>query len=285
METLHYAMGAIESTLENYIERMQTYMVKAVREAKVVSSWIAPHREYEQALTAFIGSLLSDRPLSAFRTDFESYVHSWAQMGVWNSLSQTLLKICSPGVPDLYQGTELWDLHLVDPDNRRPVDFALRQRMLDDLLDRMSPPADRLELIQSLLANCSDGLIKFFVTLVALRARHADAELFTTSEYTPLTATGSLAAHVCAFARGCFSRSAIIVTPRVNAQLVLATGNAPVGRPLWGDTQISIPAALQRHDWQDAFSHQSIVLRDGRLRVGDALEHFPLALLMSQATP
>jgi (1->4)-alpha-D-glucan 1-alpha-D-glucosylmutase len=269
--------------LQHYLDRIQKYMVKAVREAKVASSWISPHEEYEQAMSEFIQSLLNDDPMSAFRTDFEPLVRSWAAAGVWNSLSQTLLKIASPGVPDLYQGTELWDLRLVDPDNRQAVDFESRRRMLGDLLDRMSLPASgRHELLRALLAHYGDGRIKLFVTRVALQARRADADLFATGEYFPLAATGRYADHVCAFARVCGDRSAIVIVPRLTLRMVSAAGEPPIGATVWDNTHVPVPDTFQEASWRELFSQQTIPVHDGGVSVGEALERFPVALLMGR---
>src|SRR5258708_5412612 len=116
-----------------FIDRIREYTVKAAREAKVNTSWVSPNEPYEEALTNFVAAILSDSRRNPFLTDFEPFAGRIADLGIWNSLSQTLLKLTCPGVPDIYQGTELFDFSLVDPDNRRPVDYASRRTLLDSL--------------------------------------------------------------------------------------------------------------------------------------------------------
>ena len=283
------------TAIETYVERIQEYMAKAGREAKVHSSWIAPNEAYEQALRDFVKTILTE-PKNKFRAEFEPFVKEIAQLGLWNSLSQTLLKLTCPGVPDTYQGTELWDFSLVDPDNRRPVDYTLRKMLLESLLPALDPfpeavaqITDRRAFAADLVSNARDGRIKLFVTAAALRLRRALPRLFTRGEYIPLSVTGARARHVCAFARRTTEdhageQAAIVIVPRLVAQLmeqaVNSNHNAPVGAGVWEATTINLPADLQQHAWLNIFTGES--LAPGPLSLADALQTFPVALLRAQ---
>ncbi|MGE5193234.1 MAG: malto-oligosyltrehalose synthase, partial [Deltaproteobacteria bacterium] len=155
-----------------YVERIQQYMLKATREAKMNTSWISPNEAYETATRDFVAAILSESPRAHFLADFEPFARQIADLGIWNSLAQTVLKLTSPGVPDFYQGTELFDFSLVDPDNRRPVDFARRREMLPALEQRIDAAADGgAGLAAELLAARTDGRIKLYLILKLLDYR------------------------------------------------------------------------------------------------------------------
>ncbi len=182
-----------------YLQRIQAYMEKAVHEAKLHSSWVSPNAEYEQAVRHFVAQVLELSADNPFLEDFRQFQAPFAQAGMWNSLSQVVLKIASPGVPDFYQGNELWSLHLVDPDNRQPVDFDRRRKMLSKLREKEA--ADPAALMDRLMSNPCDGAIKLFITHRALRFRRDHRQLFAAGSYIPLAADGSRSNHVVAFAR------------------------------------------------------------------------------------
>ncbi len=175
------------------IARIEAFMLKAARESQVHTTWINPDAAYEEALSRFVRRSLS--PGSAFLEDIVPLRDLVAHAGAFNALSQQLLKLTSPGIPDLYQGTELWDQSLVDPDNRRPVDYAAYAEVLRKLLRRKPTP----KFAADLLRKKDDGRIKLFLTAHALAERRADADLFGPSEYIPLGADGAAAEHVVAF--------------------------------------------------------------------------------------
>jgi (1->4)-alpha-D-glucan 1-alpha-D-glucosylmutase len=228
----------------HYIERMQQYMLKATREAKVNTSWINPREAYEQATRRFIAAVLADSPKNHFLADFEPFARSVADCGIWNSLAQTLLKLTCPGVPDLYQGSELWDFSLVDPDNRRPVDYARRRELLHDLTARSRDAgAELAPFLSELLASRSDGRIKLFLIHRVLEYRRARPGLFTAGAFLPLEPAGSKKDHVCAFLRNQADRCAIVVVPRLLARLTGGSGHPPV-EPLWNDTWLPLPDAM-----------------------------------------
>ena len=243
--------------------RMKEFVLKALREAKQNSSWIAPQEEYERAVEEFVARLLAGEP--PFLPDFRQFQEVLARAGARNGLSQVLLKIASPGVPDFYQGSEFWQLTLVDPDNRRPVDYRRRIAALDAL--RRREAEDRISLIRELAADPRRDEIKMYVTHKALEFRRANKELFARGEYLPLLARGACAAHVCAFARKWEDRWAVAVAPRWTTRL----GD-------WDDTEILAPAGAPV-EWEDALT----ALIPGSWRIAELFREFPVALLKSTA--
>ena len=213
---------------------MIAYMEKATHEAKVHTSWINPNAEYDDAVKQFVTAALDPRPKNRFLPLFRQFHQQVVNWGLYNALSQLLLKLCSPGVPDFYQGQEIWDFSLVDPDSRRPVDYALRRKMLARLRKDVGRN-DRylLSLAGELARNPRDPQIKLLVTWRALQFRRQHAALFHHGEYVPLQVEGEKAAHVCAFARRlpaspeAAAKIAVAVAPRLIAQLTPATDSLP----------------------------------------------------------
>jgi (1->4)-alpha-D-glucan 1-alpha-D-glucosylmutase len=188
-----------------------------------------------------------------------------------------LLKITIPGVADFYQGTELFDFHLVDPDNRRSVDFEKRKQFLAEILNNFS--SDPLHMIKELLANRRDGRIKLFLIARALRTRNAHAELFQHGSYVPLAAAGRFKAHVIAFARTDKKHCSITVVPRFLTGLVKENQN-PLGNRIWRDTEIIFPEKRATR-WKNIFTAE-ILSPNASLKLGDILQHFPCALLFRE---
>src|SRR5262249_51602306 len=181
------------------VQRLRDYMNKAVKEAKVHTSWISPNEAYDQAVTEFVQKTLTGPRAARFISEFLPFQRRVAHFGMINSLAQVVLKIASPGVPDLYQGTELWDLSLVDPDNRRPVDFPRRAKMLAGLQKRIAEQgADLIALAGELLAAPVDGRVKMYVTHQALALRRALPQLFCEGAYLPLDLGGARREPACA---------------------------------------------------------------------------------------
>jgi len=209
--------------------------------------------------------------------EFLPFQKKVAFYGIFNSLSQTLIKVTSPGVPDFYQGTELWDLNLVDPDNRRPVDFETRRMFLRDIKARSQ--RDISKLIDELLSNKEDGRIKLFVIYRALQGRRQNRPVFQEGHYVPLKASGRLKAHIIAFARNHEEYWAITIAPRFFTSLI-GEGEAPVGQDLWGDTMVTLPGGTPAL-WRDAMSDRVIKGRRD-FPVGEALRCFPVSLLIGE---
>ncbi|MBV9522888.1 MAG: malto-oligosyltrehalose synthase, partial [Alphaproteobacteria bacterium] len=198
-------------------ERVCAAMIKSVREAKEHSSWGNPNEAYEATLTRFIASALDASRPNPFLAELADFVERLARLGALNSLAQTALKLTSPGMPDTYRGGELWDFSLVDPDNRRPVDFERRQRMLAEL--RRDFAAQAQGDLAMLARNWRDGREKLFLIWRVLGCRAAHPELFAEGEYLPLAAAGAHADHICAFLRRHSGRSLAVVVPRLIGKL------------------------------------------------------------------
>ncbi len=208
-----------------YIKRIQDYMTKSLHEAKVNSSWIDPNEAWDRAVAAFVEHILTPGPKNRFLPSFEPFAREIAVLGMVNSLAQTVLKLTTPGVPDFYQGTEMWDFSLVDPDNRRPVDYQQRQ----EALQRLSEPRE-------MLGHWRDGRIKLFLIQRLLQLRRENPSLFTAGSYEPLTASGTRAEHCLAFRREREGVSMVVVVPRLSRTL----GVPPVGG-CWRDTVLAAP--------------------------------------------
>jgi (1->4)-alpha-D-glucan 1-alpha-D-glucosylmutase len=241
------------------LDRLTEFLTKALREAKQNSSWIAPHEEYEQAVHEFTARILADG--SRFLLDFQAFQSTIAVHGIRNSLSQLILKVAAPGVPDFYQGAELWQFALVDPDNRRPVDYKRRAAMLEDL--RRREAEDRIALVRELAAEPDRDEMKLFVTWRGLAFRALHRDLFARGEYIPLEARGPSSNHVVAFARRLDDQWAIAVAPRWSVTLAD-----------WSDTELILPPGAP-DDWTDALTG----LVPATLRLADLLREFPVALI------
>lgn len=263
-----------ENEGEAYIERIKNYMLKSVREAKVKTAWLRPDTDYEEGFLDFVEKVLEPSESNQFLKEFLPFQKRIAEYGIFNSLSQTLLKYTVPGVPDTYQGTELWDLSMVDPDNRRPVDYQQRTLFLKDLQNQ----SDQLKLIEQLLSQKEDGKIKLFLTYKLLQARKAYLELFQKGDYLPLEVVGKGKDHIVAFARHFNNQMAIAIAPRFLTSLI-EPGSYPLSEAVWADTQLQLPQAVSS-TWQDTFTQQKI-LGNSTLVVGQVLQHFPVALLLS----
>src|SRR5688500_1728115 len=200
--------------------RLHEYMLKAVREAKLHTSWLTPNQAYEEALQVFVTRVLDPRPDNRFLPAVARLLRRVSAIGMLNSLSQVVVKLGSPGVPDFYQGSELWDLSLVDPDNRRPVDFDRRRALLDDV-DRVLAlcPGQRRAPLADMLRDWTDGRIKLLTTAAGLRLRRNDPELFLSGGYLPLATEISGDADAIAFARIHEDRAMLFVAPRLCGRL------------------------------------------------------------------
>ena len=281
-QTLLGAWPLAEEEWPPFVERMEAYVRKALREAKRSSSWLAPDEAYEEAAIGFARELLEAGKESAFLTDFRELVERVAPFGAWGSLAQLVLKVASPGVPDFYQGTELWDLSLVDPDNRRAVDFARRRELLAEL-QRRHREEDRAALLAALLAEWRDGRVKLYTTWRALEARRADPELFLRGDYQVVTPEGARARNQVAFARRHEGRWLLAVVPRWLTGIVGAQ-QPPVGASVWADTWLPLPEGAPAR-WRDAIGEGACESEGGRLTAGSVLAAFPVALLVGRERP
>jgi (1->4)-alpha-D-glucan 1-alpha-D-glucosylmutase len=243
---------------ESLLPRLRTYMLKAVREAKLQTSWITENQAYEAAVVRFVERTLTAPSAARFLASFLPFQQRIAHLGMVNSLSQVVLKVMSPGVPDFYQGSELWDLSLVDPDNRRPVDYAHCQALLAELEPLLAAPEDRVAertaAVSELLEHWGDGRIKLLLTAAALRLRRRLAALFLTGTYEPLQAQGERAEHVVALARRAEDAIVIAVVPRLVTELTTPAGPLPIGSDSWGGTRLLLPPELCDHAYRNVLT-------------------------------
>jgi (1->4)-alpha-D-glucan 1-alpha-D-glucosylmutase len=276
------ATGMDDGAFEDYKNRIRNYMLKAIREAKVNTSWINPNMIYEDAVTCFIDSILAERASNHFLNDFIDLQKKVSVYGMYNSLSQTLLKITSPGVPDFYQGTELWNLFLVDPDNRMSVNYKKRADMIKDLKSQ-EKEAGLLELSQNLIKNKENGKIKLNLILRALQFRNRNRELFENGEYFPLEATGASAYHVCGFARRLNKAQVLAIAPRFFAQLIPDPDTMPFGKETWKDSYLLVPFADKGEQYRNILTGETCTVQDdldaAGIYLSDIFSHSPVALL------
>jgi (1->4)-alpha-D-glucan 1-alpha-D-glucosylmutase len=240
-------------------ERLKAYMLKAVREAKQHTSWINPDLEYEAALERFVVESLHNE---LFLKDLKEVMPRLVHLGMLAGLSQALLKVASPGVPDYYQGTELWDFSLVDPDNRRPVDFDLRSRLLREEGD--------------LLKNLSDGRAKLHIIREGLQVRKKFPHLFQGARYTPLYADGGMEEKLCVFSLRDAKDAVVAIAPRLFSSMMEDSDRYPAGEKVWKESRLVLPQG----EYTDVMTGRTIA--GGPQRVADLLAEFPVALLVSQ---
>ena len=258
-------------------------MHKALREAKVHVSWINPHPAYDEAVRNFIARLLDRTQPNEFLDDFRPFQARVAELGIYNSLSQTVLRLAAPGVPELYQGSELWELSLVDPDNRRPVDSARRQAVLAELRTGAEGTGGALaELAHTLVERRQDGRIKLYVIQRGLACRREHPQLFLQGDHVPLVVRGGRTNHVCAFARAHGEHEVVVAVPRFLARL---SGNgAPLGPGVWGEDLVILPTAGQGRAYRNLFTGELLEIGEtgeGRraLPLAAVFAGFPVAML------
>lgn len=260
------------------LERLQAYLVKATREAMIHTRWTRPNEAHEQALQNFVTSILTSPVAADFRNDFNVFHKSMVFFGVLNGLSQTLLKITCPGVPDFYQGSELWDLRLVDPDNRQPVDFAQREKLLKSLRD--NPGEMAADRAAQLLSHWCDSRIKLYTIRQALHYRQAHLELFANGQFCALRTNGDHEQKIVAFVRQHEQVWCLIVIPRWQAQDRFGANSVETD---WKDTRIVLPHNAPA-SWTNVFTGSATIAlqRGGQsyLEVKEALRDFPLAMLV-----
>lgn len=269
-----------ENPGESFSKRICEYMLKALREAKENTSWASPSPQYESAVTDFAKSVLSSQ---AFRESFLPFHKVISHFGMLNSLAEVLIKFTAPGVPDIYQGNELAEFNLVDPDNRRPVDYDLRRKALRDLQAFECQPCEkRKTALHELAEHMQDGRIKLYVTWKILNFRKQHPKLFECGDYIPVKVDGEHARHLLAFARQTAGGAAIVAVPRLCAQLLKGMTGLPFGKEVWSDTTIHLPFAGR---FRDVFTGQRIDCTETnggyRLPAADVFNSFPVALLAS----
>ena len=279
-QTLLGAWPLDQDEESKFLDRVQEFLKKAVREAKVHSSWIRPDRAYEDAFLRFATAIFHEGGQDLFREDFLRFQRKIAWYGALNALSQVLIKITAPGVPDFYQGCEIWDFTMVDPDNRRPVDFRRRIRMLEEI--RKAQSESQQQLLHGILSNWQDGRIKLYLTDRALDFRRANADVYKDGAYLPLHVHGEKLVNVCSFARHRDGHWCITVAPRLTTRLG-AVGRPPLGVKVWRDTSLRLPASAPEV-WQNTLTGERVkseITSDGEmiLPLSQLMKRFPVALL------
>ncbi len=267
-----------DSEMDRFPDRLLAFITKAAREAKQSTSWLSPNEAHERALRQFVSRILNSSTAWRFLADFRRFQNRIAFHGALNSLSQVLLKIAAPGNPDLYQGTELWDFSMTDPDNRRPVDFQKRAGFLESL---HRPAVERVRLA-SLLHNWTDGRIKLFLTTRALEFRRGHTELFQQGDYLPLYASGRMFQHVCAFMRIYKRESLLVAVPRFTTAIT-ESGRFPVGASIWHKHGLTLPRGspeLDQRPYQRTRKASSPLTRDFAERSLQSISSGPALFLL-----
>ena len=269
---------------EDLVPRLQGYMIKAVKEAKLHTSWLNPNDQYENSLTTFVERVLAGSHAQKFLPAFLPFQQQVARCGLVNGLAQVVLKIASPGVPDFYQGTELWDFNLVDPDNRRPVDFLRRAQMLDTVDAVLALPADsRRGALGRLIAALPGGGLKLLLTAAGLRLRAAQPDLFLEGEYLPLDFEPMVDGQVIAFARLGADGTVLAMAPHLASRLITAERPLPTG-DVWRTSRVLLPPPLASLTFTDVFTgctHRPVSsASESWLFVGQVFDVLPVALLI-----
>ncbi|MBI1997917.1 MAG: malto-oligosyltrehalose synthase [Deltaproteobacteria bacterium] len=269
---------------DDYRERIAAYMQKAIKEAKVHTSWVNPNESYDRAVDDFVRKVLDSDTANDFITDFTCLHCRIAYAGMLNSISQTLLKITSPGVPDFYQGTELWDLSLVDPDNRRPVDFAKRKMLLEELKRR--DENERPDLLMELLDHWGDGRVKLYLIYKTFNFRRKHEQLFREGSYLPLYASGKFRENICAFARRLNDQWVIAAAPRLLTRILPPAGS-PLAAVRWEEEILRLPNGAPQ-SWRNTLTGENVpICKATDRRMGLPLQaifkSFPVALIANEA--
>ncbi|WP_218508976.1 malto-oligosyltrehalose synthase [Variovorax sp. dw_308] len=282
------AGGLDDDTRAPYIARIERYALKAARESKEFTSWVTPNADYEAALTGFVQRLLTPAQDNVFLPDLQAMSATLAWFGALNSMSMTLIKYTSPGVPDLYQGNELMDLSLVDPDNRRSVDYGLRAQWLDALAAQaQQQPADIPTLVRDLAQSPHDGRAKLWLTWRLMGLRKEVPLLFRDGGYAGLHARGAKAQHIVAYARQHRGQALVVIAGRLFAGLEADAADAaaaqrlPLGHASWGDTVVKLPGWPEGTRFRNVLTDETLVMVDGAVRVSDAFGSLPGAALVS----
>jgi (1->4)-alpha-D-glucan 1-alpha-D-glucosylmutase len=268
-----------EQLPENFVGRIRDYMLKAIREAKDKTSWANKNEDYESAVTAFVNGVLESKD---FRNDFVPFQRRISHFGMLNSISQTLIKLTVPGVPDIYQGNELWEFNLVDPDNRRAVNYEVRRRALQEVCELRHKSPDEIKALLSELTNqMDDGRIKLYITWKTLNLRKQLPEVFHRGEYIPLETAGERAKHLFAFARWDRAKTLIVAAPRLSSQLLQGVPRMPYGEEVWQDTRFGLAGNATR--FRNVLTGElSEPDEHGVFSAKQLFQNFPVALLVSE---
>jgi (1->4)-alpha-D-glucan 1-alpha-D-glucosylmutase len=267
-----------EGDHSEFTGRIQQYMEKAIHEAKVNLSWLNPNPQYVRAMNSFVKEILESRrgKTNLFRNSLQKFISPVIYFGLINALAQTVLKLTCPGVPDIYQGQELWDFSLVDPDNRRRVDFELRKRTLERM-PRNGSEGDIAAFCRDALHDPYDGRLKMWVTSRTLNFRRQHKDLFRNGNYLPLRVTRGREEHVVTFARRHAGNALITAIPRLSYTLMKGKEAPPLGA-IWGDSEIALPPEAIGRRLHNVFTGESLHAGETIL-CREVFANFPVALL------
>ncbi len=265
-----------EDEYKQFIKRIKEYVIKAVREAKVYTAWLKPDNDYENAFTTFVEKILTESNNNLFLLDFIQFTKKISFYGIFNSLSQTLVKFTAPGIPDIYQGAELWDLTLVDPDNRRPVNYDIRRKYLEEIREKKENLNSQF--LSELLREKENGKVKLFLIYNLLHSRKKYNSLFNHGDYSPVKVNGEYEKNVISFYRSYESNFALTVAPRFLTSLI-KPGEMPLKDEIWKNTSITPPAGIK--SWKNILTGE-IIENKNSLKIGEILKNFPAALLFGK---
>jgi (1->4)-alpha-D-glucan 1-alpha-D-glucosylmutase len=273
-QTLLGAWPLDPAEFDGFRDRVKQYLTKAMREAKTHSSWIDVNEAHESAVLEFLDRILDQDPGAPFLREFTAFQTRISSYGAWNSLSQLVLKLTSPGFPDIYQGNELWNFSMADPDNRRPIDYKRRERYAQETARLAGND------VRPLLEQWRDGRIKMLVTRTLLNDRRTRPEPFLSGKYVPLEAVGQSSDHVIAFLRHTGDHWNLTLVPRHTTRLV-PPETPPVGDEVWSDTSLILPDDAPSH-WADSVTGERVTVQGGKVRVADVLRSLPVAVLRGE---
>jgi (1->4)-alpha-D-glucan 1-alpha-D-glucosylmutase len=267
---------------KTYAERIEQYMLKVAREAKEHTSWANTNSEYEKALAEFTRALLHRSPQNRFLGHFEGFARRVARIGAFNSLSQALLKLTSPGVPDIYQGNELLEFDLVDPDNRRPVDYDARARLLDRIQGDTASTPDKSVQAWDLLSTCNGAAAKLYLTWKTLHFRRQQPGLFQRGSYLPLSGHGETSDHVVAFRREHEGTTMVVAVPRLCARLMGENRDTLCVEEVWRDSTLELPDDGSSC-YHNLFTGECLrVEKHSGIPLSVVFRNFPVALLIGE---
>jgi (1->4)-alpha-D-glucan 1-alpha-D-glucosylmutase len=267
-------IGVWEDKSNNVAERLENYMIKAAREAKVHTSWINMNSEYENSLRNFIKKIMNSYPNHPFWKDFLPFQNEISQKGYINSISKVALKLTSPGVPDIYQGNELWKYNLVDPDNRMSVDYYEIEKYFAEI----EPYLGRLSDISPLIP-LESGKLKLFITTCLLNFRKNHPDLLRNGDYIPIKAIGAKSKNIVAFSRTYGEENLITIAPRLIYSMTTSESPLPLGENLWKNTEIVLPEGVV--ELVDIFTGNKFVAENGKIKTGNVLNILPVSVLYS----
>ncbi len=261
---------------DSFVARLKEYSIKAAREAKIFTRWVSPDADYENALLNFIDKILNRELSKDFFNDFYEFQKRVAFYGMFNSISQAVIKITAPGIPDFYQGTEMWDFSMVDPDNRRSVDYELRKKILTEI--KKSESNNLSKYISDILKNYHDSRIKILTVYKTLQVRNNFLEVFNDGEMVPLNINGELHNNLIAYARLHNDEAVVVVLPRFLTELV-KENEFPFGKKIWGATSVQFPEGFSK--WKNIFTGETLNMKT-QLHAGEIFNSFPAAVLIGQ---